>query len=394
MSGIETIKGEVKEVLARVRNEEAWLKVVGAGAVGLVALTLVVGYAMKPSEVVRTIPINAVKKELDLPPGYTTPFPEVVQKEPEVREVIRYIEPEEPVERTYRPDEIFSFSQPAKPEVDQTDLKRLEIEESRKSYTWQRPKKEFDPYGYETQYEDISEDPDFSANNRPRSTPTYPVDLSRVLTADRIIPIVTITEIKSELPSQTVLGQVESNVFAAHGRKILIPRGSRAIGMYEPLDETGATRLAIAWNRIITPDGIDVKLESETADQLGSSGITGEVDEREEDRYGAALLFSSISALAQLSVSAGNQEQAAAADAFTGEFGTLTAELLRNSLDVVPRVTIKRGTRLSIRPLTDLWFKPSVTGEVQVLKLKTALANGHKVRSASAYSTGQVKFSK
>ena len=36
MSGIETIKGEVKEVLARVRNEEAWLKVVGAGAVGLV----------------------------------------------------------------------------------------------------------------------------------------------------------------------------------------------------------------------------------------------------------------------------------------------------------------------------------------------------------------------
>lgn len=372
MSKIDDLKQDLKESWNNVRGQDAFIPVVLGAAGALILITVIIGMVLQPEDRQNGLPDGAVYADADLPAGYLDPFPPRPEVKPEVREVIKYIERDPEPEKEYKPSDIMTFLDTPDQQIDPNDRKRAQIKSRRKksSYIWKREKDKYSPYDYQTEYEDQSEDMDFSAHKEPKSTPTYPVDLSRVFTADRFIPVTLINEIKSELPSQKVLAQVESDIFASHGRKILIPRGSRAVGSYEPLDARGQTRLQIVWDRIITPDGINIKFESETADQQGSSGITGEVDNRTKDRYGSALLFSSISALAQLTVSAENEQQAAAADSFTQEFGTITAELLRESLDVVPRVTIERGTRLLISPLTDLWFKDAIIGEVQVVKMK------------------------
>ena len=62
-------------------------------------------------------------------------------------------------------------------------------------------------------YYDKSQDKDFSSHKEGKSTATYPVDLSRTLTADRFIPAVLINEIKSELPSKKVVAQKVTQVF-------------------------------------------------------------------------------------------------------------------------------------------------------------------------------------
>jgi len=224
-------------------------------------------------------------------------------------------------------------------------------------------------FSYKNIYVDQSKDEDFSSHNLAKSVPTYPVDLSRTLTMDRFISAVLYTEIKSELPSKKVLAMIDKDVYAAHGRKILIPRGSKAIGKYEPLDEQGQTRLMISWYRIITPAGINIKLDSETADGEGAAGMTGEIDDRLLDKYGTALLFSSLSALSQLSVQTDSESQSAAAEAFSNEFGSVTAQALENSFDIAPRLRIPRGARINISPLTDIWFKPPIQGQAQVVPM-------------------------
>jgi len=224
-------------------------------------------------------------------------------------------------------------------------------------------------FSYKNIYADRSKDEDFSSHDLAKSVPTYPVDLSRTLTMDRFISAVLYTEIKSELPSKKVLAMIDKDVYAAHGRKILIPRGSKAIGKYEPLDEQGQTRLMISWYRIITPAGINIKLDSETADGEGAAGMTGEIDDRLLDKYGTALLFSSLSALSQLSVQTDSESQSAAAEAFSNEFGSVTAQALENSFDIAPRLRIPRGARINISPLTDIWFKPPIQGQAQVVPM-------------------------
>ena len=225
---------------------------------------------------------------------------------------------------------------------------------------------------------DQSRDADFSDHNLSKSKPTFPVDLSRVLTADRFIPIVLYTEIKSDLASEKVLALVESDVYAAHGRKILIPRGSKAIGEYKPLSEQGEERLQVTWSRIITPEGINIKLNAETGDQEGASGVAGEVDNRLYDKYGTALLFSALSAVAHLSVDTNSESQANAAEALTNEFGTVTAESLRNSFDVIPRIRIPKGARLNISVLTDVWFKESENGQTDIIPVNDLTLGGER----------------
>jgi type IV secretory pathway VirB10-like protein len=209
-------------------------------------------------------------------------------------------------------------------------------------------------------------DTDYKAQGFDKAETTFPVDLERTITADRFIPAILIPEINSELEGK-VVAQVETHVYGAHGRKILIPAGSKAIGRYLPFKKAGQERLRIVWERIITPEGINIKTtDAQMADAMGRSGITGEVDNRNWDKYGMAVLVSMISAIGQLHVPADSVNQKAAIDAFGRELSRVTADILQQSLDIKPRVTIPAGSRILISPIDDIWFKKPVKNVVQV----------------------------
>lgn len=208
-------------------------------------------------------------------------------------------------------------------------------------------------------------DKDFGTE-QPKTAPTFPVDLTRVITADRFIPAIVIPEINSELEGK-VVAQVEANVYGYHGRMILVPAGSKAIGRYLPFKKAGESRLRIVWERIITPNGINIRtVSAEMADAMGRSGITGEVDNRNWDKYGMAVLISIVSAIGQLHVPADSVNQKAAIDAFGRELSRVTADILQQSLDIKPRVTIPAGSRILISPVDDIWFKEPLKNVVQV----------------------------
>jgi type IV secretory pathway VirB10-like protein len=211
-----------------------------------------------------------------------------------------------------------------------------------------------------------SYDKDFSAHNIDTTIATYPVNLERVLTADRMIEAILTTEIKSEIASQKVKAQVVRDVYGSHGNKILIPWGTVVLGRYMPLKKDGDTRLNIEWYRMITPNGINIKLLGEVADATGSAGLTGDVDDRFKEKYGSAMLLATISAAGQMVVPVGKDIYQSAANSYSEALSNVTAEAIKKSFDLLPKVQIKRGERLYISPLQDIHFKQAKGNVIEV----------------------------
>lgn len=365
----------MRDYFEEIKNNPKFLTGIAIGIVAVIGLFVIVRMDIQSTKQAPNLSDEvALLPDEGIPADLFIPFErEVIEEAPE---------PEPPKEKervNLNITDIFKIKTSPEPVLSEDELLRQELEKNRKGrgqvkVIGQPENKVRIPENLE--FEDMSKDEDFSKHGLAMDIPTYPVDLSRTLTADRFIPAVLVTEVKSELPSAKVIAMVEQDVYAAHGEKILIPRGSKAIGSYEPLAEVDSERLMIAWNRIITPDGINIKIDSETADGEGAAGQTGTLDNRLVDKYSTALLFSSLSALAQLSVSADDERQAAAAEAFSGEFGTVTAESLRNSLDILPRVRIRKGARLNISPLNDIWFAEPVRNQAEVFRVKDLQETG------------------
>lgn len=219
----------------------------------------------------------------------------------------------------------------------------------------------------------------------PRRVASYPVDLTRTITADMVIPAVLAVPVNSQQPGQ-VTAVVESHVYGRTGRLVLIPAGSTVIGEYVGLAR-GETRLPIAWSRIIRPDGAHVLIDDIGYDAMGRSGVPGQIDRREVQRFAQAGLVSLISGGAQLGVAlaaealtggAGSivvsngqvirQEspvQQAARDS-TGRFGRdmeqIVRALIEEGFDTNPIITVPAGTRMLLRPREDLWLPSPEAG--------------------------------
>jgi type IV secretory pathway VirB10-like protein len=121
---------------------------------------------------------------------------------------------------------------------------------------------------------------------------------ARRLTTDRnyLIPrgssisCVLDSRLVSDISGQTSC-TVNTNVYSMNGAYRLIPKGSRLSGTYS----SGAAsneRLAIIWDRILTPEGIDVAISDPGTDAMGGTGVPGEFNGNWGKKLYTALLVS------------------------------------------------------------------------------------------------------
>jgi type IV secretion system protein VirB10 len=102
------------------------------------------------------------------------------------------------------------------------------------------------------------------------------------------------TRIVTDIPGFTSCVVIEP-VYSINGRTLLLPKGSKISGRYDV--EADGPRIAVAWDRITTPDGIDVRMASPGVDNLGGAGHPGDYDAHWSSRIGAALMISLVSDL-------------------------------------------------------------------------------------------------
>lgn len=183
-----------------------------------------------------------------------------------------------------------------------------------------------------------------------------------------VIPGVMVTGVNSDLPG-SIIAQVSQNVFdTATGHQLLIPQGAKLYGAYDSRVIYGQSRVLIAWNRVIFPDGSAVTLGSMPgADMSGYAGFTDQVDNHYLRIFGSAMLMSLISGSTSYAVdsvsngSGGGNEattvQDAMASALAAQLGQTTQTLLQRNLNIKPTLEIRPGYRFNVVVTKDVAFR-------------------------------------
>lgn len=134
---------------------------------------------------------------------------------------------------------------------------------------------------------------DMAGMERPDATAARPIARpDSLLVRGTYIRCVLETRIVTDIPGFTSCVVTEP-VYSINGRQLLLPKGSRVLGRYEA--EPRGPRVAVVWDRITTPNGIDISMASPGVDGLGGAGHPGHYSAHWGSRIGSALLVSLVS---------------------------------------------------------------------------------------------------
>jgi type IV secretion system protein VirB10 len=164
---------------------------------------------------------------------------------------------------------------------------------------------------------------------------------------------------------------VTEPVYSFTGKHLLLPKGSKVLGKYREKPIIG-NRLAVVWDRIITPNGIDVNMSSPGVDDLGSSGNPGYLDSHWGSRITAALLISMLSdGFSYEAAEHGPKTTALAGSGVAVEtpFQSNTAQTLQNlssqavqsAANRPATITINQGTVIDVYVAKDVDFSGVVS---------------------------------
>ena len=209
-------------------------------------------------------------------------------------------------------------------------------------------------------------------------------NLNRTIIQGKIVNAVLETAINTDIPGM-LRAIVTRDVYAEQGTDIMIPKGSRLIGSYESEVKGGQTRVAVMWNRLIRPDGIDIEIGSAGVDQLGRTGIAGDVYDHFWSKIGNAFLVSYVVPVVaaqaakkasniktndnsqssstkntdgSITITTSGDPTAQAIADSTKQFSDITKGMLQDSFSTKPTITVNQGTVISILVQKDLVFPP------------------------------------
>ena len=163
------------------------------------------------------------------------------------------------------------------------------------------------------------------------------------------------TAINSTLPGMTTC-ITATDTFSSDGTVVLLERGTKLIGETRGQVQQGTARVFVLWTEARTPTGIVVPLDSPGADELGRSGLPGEVNRHFWDRFGAAILISTLDGAVQTAVeSAGRGGGAVIYNPSTSE--SVVTDVLKSSVNIPPTLTKRNGDRIQVFVARDLDFR-------------------------------------
>jgi type IV secretion system protein TrbI len=181
-----------------------------------------------------------------------------------------------------------------------------------------------------------------------------------VVQAGAVIPAALVTGIRSDLPGQ-VTAQVTENVYdSPSGRFLLIPQGSKLVGLYDSQISFGQDRVLLVWTRLLMPNGRSIVLERQPgADTQGFAGLEDEVDHH----WGRLLMAAALSTVLGVGAELGatNNDSAIVTALRRGSTDSLNQtgqQVVRRNLNIQPTITIRPGFPVRVIVNRDLVLAP------------------------------------
>jgi type IV secretory pathway VirB10-like protein len=186
---------------------------------------------------------------------------------------------------------------------------------------------------------------------------------THVVQAGNIIPAALITGIRSDLPGQ-ITAQVTESVFdSPTGRFLLVPQGTRLIGIYDSQVAFGQSRVLLVWTRLIMPNGRSIVLERQPgADTAGYAGLEDEVDNHWVALFKAAFLSTLLGVGSELGSTTGTGTNSDVITALRrGSSDSLNQtgqKVVQRNLDIQPTLTIRPGFPVRVIVNRELVLEP------------------------------------
>ena len=177
--------------------------------------------------------------------------------------------------------------------------------------------------------------------------PTDPPGWERIYEGS-FLEAVLLTQLTGDFPGP-VLAMVSVPFYSADRQRILIPRGARVVGTARAVQDPDQSRLAVAFHRLIMPDGSWIDLEFTGLNQAGEGALQDQVDRHYFGTFAAAGAIGVVSGLAL----AGGSPFGLRAGVGQG-LGQSATSVLDRFLNRLPTLTIRAGHRLRV------WFTSDV----------------------------------
>jgi type IV secretion system protein VirB10 len=150
---------------------------------------------------------------------------------------------------------------------------------------------------------------------------------------------------------------VTTDVHSRDRRRVLIPTGSRILGEARRVETFGQQRLAVAFHRLIMPDGYSASLDRfKGLNQVGETGLRDKINRHYLQTFGVSLAIGAIAGLGQANTRYGTD--VSGEDVYVqGAASSLSQSSLRildRYLNVLPTHTIREGHRVKIYLSNDL----------------------------------------
>lgn len=176
-----------------------------------------------------------------------------------------------------------------------------------------------------------------------------------ILQAGSVIPAALITGIRSDLPG-LVTAQVTQNVYdSPTGRILVIPQGSRLVGDYDAYVSFGQSRVLLAWNRLILPDGRSIVLERQPgADPRGFAGLQDGTDYHWGGVLKAALVSTLLGIGSEFGSGSDGEVTRAIRRGTQDSVNRAGEQIVSHELNVRPTLTIRPGAPVRVLVTRDL----------------------------------------
>ena len=142
--------------------------------------------------------------------------------------------------------------------------------------------------------------------------------------------------------------QVTRHVYSADRQRVLVPRGTVALGTSQGVQDLWQGRLAVGFHRLIFPDGRWVRMEFAGMNGLGETSLRDQVNRHYLQMFAAAGGVGLLAGFAQ----AGGQNQFRSA--VSEQMANTSLQIVSQFLNRLPEVTIRAGHRVNIRLMADL----------------------------------------
>ena len=150
---------------------------------------------------------------------------------------------------------------------------------------------------------------------------------------------------------------LSDDIYSHDRQHLLIPAGTKILGEAKKVEALGQTRLAVAFHRLIMPDGYSASLDQfQGLDQIGDTGLRDKVNNHYLRIFGTSLAIGALGAVAETGT--GSAFTDSGSDLMRQQFASSMAQsseqILDRFLNILPTVTIREGHRVKVYLSGDL----------------------------------------